>query len=643
MRKTACLALLICLATVATGLAVYNPAGPPDAPVINDRGLAVHLDSDGSVSTYGLITSDAWSYATPGIGIAGRDDRNTYKTTDEFGSQTAMRTDQDWIVQVRMRQNAAADGNRILEIGGLGGDILQIVQDQTNHWYMVGDPDFGGSVGFDSPGADIPTSDWFTLTIHYLVNHPHPERDNGGLDVWVDDNLAYDGGMEAKNNVSDYRLDSIDMKGYADYDDIMIGDGPNSTPLPEFYDYSDRYNNWQANHPFTLGALHNSASEDQYAARTQRFKSVGLNTLIWWKPDNARNMFKAAVRQGLQWACGSVGGTGTIADAIANVPGDPAFILAGDEPAAPEELPPLAAIIDWVHTNHPTIPAFTNLSIGKIDHDLYITTCNPDIFSFDIYPLYRNGTDYSNYLYSVNWARQSARNYNLPNWIFLQAFGRDNQSGPTYEYRIPDEADTRYLVYSFLAHGGQGIMLFSYYGHPEGMVWDPCMPESPMSDDHKYEETITSRAWHAYRDVMPEVKNLAPTLINLRSKDAIGYVGTIPSGCSAYSTHGDLTSFTVVGAPSDPAMVGWFVDENEEEYFMIVNLVHGANLSKMDAARTVRLTFDSSVTQIERRNRLTGLIETINTKVDGSNRILDVWLPGGTGDLFKWSNGQPWK
>ena len=221
MKNLVTLTLLIAVAIAGTGFGAYTPAGPPSAPVIDDRGLAVHLDTDGSVSTYGLVYEDGWSYATPGIGIAGRNDRNIYRTTDEFGTQTAMKTDQDWIVQIRMRQNAAADGNRIFEIGGPGGDILQIVQSETNHWYMVGDPDWGGSVSFDS-GAAIPTSDWFTLTVHYLVDHPHPSRVSG-LDVWINDNLAYDGAIAPKNNNDDYRLDTVAMKGYADYDDIVIG------------------------------------------------------------------------------------------------------------------------------------------------------------------------------------------------------------------------------------------------------------------------------------------------------------------------------------------------------------------------------------------------------------------------------------
>ena len=75
-----------------------------------------------------------------------------------------------------------------------------------------------------------------------------------------------------------------------------------------------------------------------------------------------------------------------------------------------------------------------------------------------------------------------------------------------------------------------------------------------------------------------------------------------------------------------------FFDDRVVEYFMVVNLVHGDKMSKMDGARTVRLTFDRSVTKIERLNRLTSLVETLRTtKGDDDTRMLDIQLNGGTG------------
>ena len=52
-------------------------------------------------------------------------------------------------------------------------------------------------------------------------------------------------------------------------------------------------------------------------------------------------------------------------------------------------------------------------------------------------------------------------------------------------------------------------------------------------------------------------------------------------------------------------------------------------MSKLEGLRTLRLTFDPSVTEVERLNRLTGRIELLPTR-EGSvvERFLDVQLEG---------------
>jgi hypothetical protein len=56
----------------------------------------------------------------------------------------------------------------------------------------------------------------------------------------------------------------------------------------------------------------------------------------------------------------------------------------------------------------------------------------------------------------------------------------------------------------------------------------------------------------------------------------------------------------------------------------------------------VRLVFED-IEAVERLNRLAGAIDLLHTKPSaGNTHTLDVVLPGGTGDLFKWHNGKPW-
>ena len=430
-------------------------------------------------------------------------------------------------------------------------------------------------------------------------------------------------------------------------------------PAPEWYPYPAKYNAWQEARPFLMAAMHNCVPRDHLAERTRRFQAAGLNTLIWCKPHRALHAFEAANNAGLEWACGSRGGTEAIAAAM-EIPGC-SFVLAGDEPSRAEELPEIAAISDWVRKEHPQIPVFANLSITKIDHDLYVETCRPDVFSFDHYPLQRDGRTHDNDLYDLAWGLQTARRYQLPYWMYIQAMGREAEKARS-AYRIPDEADMRFLAFSFLAHGGTGIMLFVYYGYPEAMVDDLGVEREGSAGPslHRYENTVVSRAWYAVRDLAPEVQNLSRALINLRPTGEVAYSGNgtlwdhppptysrhnpkLPVTLTRFQGRGRLKSVDIAGDDNLGALVSFFVDKAGEEHFMVVNLMHGANLSKCDGARAVRMTFARDVARIERLNRHTGAVEALETVPgpDGT-RALTIHIEGGTGDLFKWHNGRPW-
>ena len=417
-----------------------------------------------------------------------------------------------------------------------------------------------------------------------------------------------------------------------------------------WYPYDDRYEAWQRTRPITMGAWHNSVPRDYLPERIARFKAAGLNTFFWCKPNNAQHFFKAAVQGGLEWQCSMRGPRDALQEALGI--GRCTAIIVADEPntvGRTEEqqeqvFRDLSERIRWVHENYPDLLAFANLSILEIHGERYITECKPDVFSFDMYPLYRDGATASHYLHLVGVGREFARTHRLPYWMILQAYGRSHER-TNYAYRIPDEADMRFLVFSLLAHGGVGMHFFMYYGHTESMVYDKGVrePGREPAENHKFENMVMSRAYVAVRDLAPEVHNLGRALLNLRTKGEIGYVGPIPEKCHAFKPHSRLKSIQVVDEPEATALTSFFDDQAGQEYFMVVNLKHGANLSKMDAAETVRLSFSDEIEAVERLNRLTGMVELLRTSpAQGGSRVLDVHLEGGTGDLFHWHNGKPW-
>ena len=429
-----------------------------------------------------------------------------------------------------------------------------------------------------------------------------------------------------------------------------------------WYPYAERYRKWQAKRPFTMAGFHNGLPMDKMPERIARFKAAGLNMLLGHE-FHTWHWFEAAREAGMDWATqhparfasskwrwGHDGSTAeqVIARAIRQTPGC-SFIQVSDSPTDPKYLDDIGAFSKWVHREFPGVLTSCVLALPRIDHDLYVKKTHPDVFLYyDPYPLGPQGFEMPHFLRHMAWARASARRNRLPLWMYLQAAGA-NRKEVRDGKRIPDQADMRYLMFTFLAHGGKGALFFLYYGGWGGPHIDPTVVIDPVADHgrgethwHRYENSMRTRAWWAIRDVAPEVKVLSRALLNLRTKDPIAYTGTVPEKCKPFEGHGKLRAVANRDNPKEGVLVGFFDDQAGQEYFMVVNLKHGENMSKMDGMQTLRLTFDASAGKIERLNRLTGRVETLRTKADGGSRILDVRLEGGTGDLFKWSTGKRW-
>ena len=96
--------------------------------------------------------------------------------------------------------------------------------------------------------------------------------------------------------------------------------------------------------------------------------------------------------------------------------------------------------------------------------------------------------------------------------------------------------------------------------------------------------------------------------------------------------------------PPASLALGLFDNKAGEEYFFVVDLVHGPLMSKLDGALLERLTFKAGVEGIERLGRHSGQVETLGTaEAEDGSRSIELHLEGGTGDPFKWSNGKPWE
>lgn len=107
----------------------------------------------------------------------------------------------------------------------------------------------------------------------------------------------------------------------------------------------------------------------------------------------------------------------------------------------------------------------------------------------------------------------------------------------------------------------------------------------------------------------------------------------LPSGLSKLTAGagGDphLPNVNKIDSGGQGWLIGFFADEDGQQYFMLTNLYHADDLVADQAGVTFQLLFDSSINEVLYLNRLTGeeVIEMIDHQL--------LWtLPGGTGDLF---------
>jgi len=107
------------------------------------------------------------------------------------------------------------------------------------------------------------------------------------------------------------------------------------------------------------------------------------------------------------------------------------------------------------------------------------------------------------------------------------------------------------------------------------------------------------------------------------------------------ATTGGLTSgrLKAVTGTTGHLLVGFFRDAGDEEYFMVVNKhntrdPHG---DETHLLHQVTLTLTENVGAIQRLSRHTGRVEHLPLK----DHRCTFYLPGGTGDLFKYRTGKP--
>ena len=403
---------------------------------------------------------------------------------------------------------------------------------------------------------------------------------------------------------------------------------------------------WVRRNPLTTMAL----TIIPKSSNPQQYKDANLTTVLAWKQRPA--LLQGSARVGLPWhlhvrsvLLRDNGLTDELMVRLKNhhdsYQGCTGWIV-WDEPNRPEMFV-AAQAIRRLKEAYPDTLVYSNafprgarleryyggeLPAGGYSYEQYLrdfaNIMDPDVVMYDAY-IFREGGATSNPFPTLGTARRVAQEVAKPYWTFVQSHS-DARRG----YRMPSESDLRMQVFAHLTSGYTGIGYFTYEDQQgPAMVSNATLERRPIY-------------YHAAR-LNQEVRHIGQTLRFLTST-AVHYLpgrgNRVPAGVTAWrpgaGNNTAIKSIVIENANEasvdwQDLLIGFFIDDQGQEYFMITNLWHGQEVSAAERALTVTLTLDPGVRVVGRLSRTTGQPETLLVN-DG---VLRLTLPGGTGDLLR--------
>jgi hypothetical protein len=235
----------------------------------------------------------------------------------------------------------------------------------------------------------------------------------------------------------------------------------------------------------------------------------------------------------------------------------------------------------------------------------FLEVVKPDLISYDHYHFLKEGpdgarSDGKQYFLNLALIRLAALESGKP---FLNTIQADTIEK---SWRLPNAAETRWLVFTTLAYGGRGISYFTYWGPPDynGLYVDG-KPSARLADVTRLNKELAS---------------FGRPLLHLKSL-GVYHTAPLPYGTQAVP---DSSPVRIVNAGS--FVLGLFGEADKPSAFMIVNRDYQ---KETEADLRVKL----SGSRIEELNRETG--EWANGQTLGRDSGLKVNLRPGDGRLFR--------
>ena len=194
---------------------------------------------------------------------------------------------------------------------------------------------------------------------------------------------------------------------------------------------------------------------------------------------------------------------------------------------------------------------------------LYMETVKPDLISYDHYHFTANG-DNDQYFLNLAMVRQAALDAEVPFLNIVQACTW------TPTMRVPNARELRFLVYTTLAYGAQGLSYFVY-----SVYMDPAPSDRPLpgfSGGLVDQAGAPTSLGYAAKRLNREFVAIARELQPLRSLGAY-HAGVVPGGGEALPQNSAFRlDPSASPAPTKGLLLGCFGKPSRPTHVLVVNL-----------------------------------------------------------------------
>ncbi len=259
-------------------------------------------------------------------------------------------------------------------------------------------------------------------------------------------------------------------------------------------------------------------------------------------------------------------------------------------------------------------PYFEN-EIGDDDYiEDFIQTTKAELLCADRYNFFTGWDENDEYLAELARIRKHALQHHIPFYFIVQAVGTQGTSvgtpggGDEYlEWRTPNRAEHRWLVYSALTYGVHGLIWFHWDGQDWGVIQNP--------DREIIYPSLQSI--NAEISVLKEIMLHLTTTYVYQTKDVQAAMGAEPA------------RYLINAADDADLLVGFFRDDGgNEDYFMLMNKSYSEPVAP-------EITINAVLDSLQAFNVENNRWEEIPFEKKTSSTVFTVHLRKGGGRLFK--------